>query len=75
MNGNRFSVGPLSVLGERNEAMMGLQRQKALSTKQNEQLQREVEALQKQLAQLEELEGEMEQSSRQTGHSQCKTIQ
>ena len=51
--------------------MMGLQRQKALSTKQNEQLQREVEALQKQLAQLEELEGEMEQSSRQTGHFPC----
>ena len=65
--GGGFSVGPLSVLGERNEAMMGLQRQKAMSTKQNEQLQREVEALQKQLAQLEELEGEMEQSSRQTG--------
>lgn len=39
------------------EGMRGLQMQKILSSAQNAQLQKEVDALQKQLAQLEELEG------------------
>ena len=36
---------------------MGLQMQRIMSSAQNAQLQKEVDALQKQLAQLEELEG------------------
>ena len=37
-----FGVGPFAVVGERSAAMAGLQRQKALSSAQNEQLQKEV---------------------------------
>ena len=39
------------------EGVMGLQLQRIMSSAQNAQLQKEVDALQKQLAQLEELEG------------------
>jgi hypothetical protein len=48
------------------EEMRDLQLQKRMSSVQNAQLQKEVEALQKQLAQLEELEDEMDATSRDT---------
>lgn len=43
-------------IDERNEALLGLQRQKVISYTQNAQLEREVEALQKQLERIEQLE-------------------
>lgn len=43
-------------IDEGNERLMGLQRQKVMSFTQNAQLEREVEALQKQLEKIEELE-------------------
>lgn len=49
-------------IDERNERLMGLQRQKVMSYTQNAQLEREVEALQKQLERMEELERSMELS-------------
>jgi hypothetical protein len=59
---SRLDIGPEQTRtpGRRDsnsEGMRGLQMQKILSSAQNAQLQKEVDALQKQLAQLEELEG------------------
>lgn len=47
-------------IDERNEALLGLQRQKVISFTQNAQLEREVEALQRQLERIEQLEKSME---------------
>jgi hypothetical protein len=49
---------PLGIREPQGENFRGLQMQKILSSVQNAQLQKEVDALQRQLAQLEELEGE-----------------
>jgi hypothetical protein len=49
-------------IDERNERLMGLQRQKVMSYTQNAQLEREVEALQKQLERMEELERSLDMS-------------
>ena len=48
---------PLGIREPQGENIRGLQMQKILSSVQNAQLQKEVDALQRQLAQLEELEG------------------
>ena len=50
---------PLGIREPQGENFRGLQMQKILSSVQNAQLQKEVDALQRQLAQLEELEGEI----------------
>jgi hypothetical protein len=50
-------------LDERNEALMGLQRQKVMSYTQNAQLEREVEALKKQLEKMEQLEKTFDSSN------------
>lgn len=50
-------------IDEGNERLMGLQRQKVMSFTQNAQLEREVEALQKQLEKIEEFERSMDNST------------
>jgi hypothetical protein len=47
-------------IDQRHEALLGLQRQKVISYTQNAQLEREVEALQKQLEKIEQLEKSMD---------------
>lgn len=60
------SVSASGYVNPKGEEMRDLQLQKRMSSVQNAQLQKEVEALQKQLAQLEELEDEMDATSRDT---------
>ena len=61
-------------LDERNEALLGLQRQKVMSYTQNAQLEREVELLRKQLEKMEQLEKtfDMAKANRAVFHDSLK---
>jgi hypothetical protein len=64
-------------LDERNEALLGLQRQKVMSYTQNAQLEREVELLRKQLEKMEQLEKsfDMAKANRAVFHDSLKQPQ
>ena len=75
--GGGSSVEYQRSLDERNEALLGLQRQKVMSYTQNAQLEREVELLRKQLEKMEQLEKtfDMAKANRPVFHDSLKQQQ